>query len=385
MKFPFHPWRRLLLCALPFAALLTACDDGKKEPPPKPAEVTTYNSVPWDALPATSDADLLAGFNAWRSACARLAKDPVWGEPCASATTVAADPTAVRAFLQERMQVYSLRSSSNGDQGLITGYYEPVYHGSLNQGEKTPVPVYGVPDDLVVVALESVYPELKGKRLRGRLEGRVLKPYDDAATIRDNGSSAPVLAWLGDPMDLQFLQIQGSGRIQLEDGRQLRIGYGDQNGHPYKPVGRWLVEQGLVPKEEISMKRIRDWAEANPQRVSELLASNPSFVFFSLRPDSDEGPRGSLNVPLTDGYSVAIDRKVIPLGSLMWLSTTRPDDGSAVVRPVAAQDTGGAIVGEVRADLFWGTGDAAGELAGHMKQPGRLWLLWPKGAPLPAS
>lgn len=211
MKFPFHPWRRLLLCALPFAALLTACDDGKKEPPPKPAEVTTYNSVPWDALPATSDADLLAGFNAWRSACARLAKDPVWGEPCASATTVAADPTAVRAFLQERMQVYSLRSSSNGDQGLITGYYEPVYHGSLSQGEKTPVPVYGVPDDLVVVALESVYPELKGKRLRGRLEGRVLKPYDDAATIRDNGSSAPVLAWLGDPMDLQFLQIQGSG------------------------------------------------------------------------------------------------------------------------------------------------------------------------------
>lgn len=136
MKFPFHPWRRLLLCALPFAALLTACDDGKKEPPPKPAEVTTYNSVPWDALPATSDADLLAGFNAWRSACARLAKDPVWGEPCASATTVAADPTAVRAFLQERMQVYSLRSSSNGDQGLITGYYEPVYHGSLSQGEK---------------------------------------------------------------------------------------------------------------------------------------------------------------------------------------------------------------------------------------------------------
>ncbi len=324
MKFPFHPWRRLLLCALPFAALLTACDDGKKEPPPKPAEVTTYNSVPWDALPATSDADLLAGFNAWRSACARLAKDPVWGEPCASATTVAADPTAVRAFLQERMQVYSLRSSSNGDQGLITGYYEPVYHGSLSQGEKTPVPVYGVPDDLVVVALESVYPELKGKRLRGRLEGRVLKPYDDAATIRDNGSSAPVLAWLGDPMDLQFLQIQGSGRIQLEDGRQLRIGYGDQNGHPYKPVGRWLVEQGLVPKEEISMKRIRDWAEANPQRVSELLASNPSFVFFSLRPDSDEGPRGSLNVPLTDGYSVAIDRKVIPLGSLMWLSNHPP-------------------------------------------------------------
>ena len=210
MKFPFHPWRRLLLCALPFAALLTACDDGKKEPPPKPAEVTTYNSVPWDALPATSDADLLAGFNAWRSACARLAKDPVWGEPCASATTVAADPTAVRAFLQERMQVYSLRSSSNGDQGLITGYYEPVYHGSLSQGENPGAGLRrtGRPGGR---RAGKRLPGTQGQRLRGRLEGRVLKPYDDAATIRDNGSSAPVLAWLGDPMDLQFLQIQGSG------------------------------------------------------------------------------------------------------------------------------------------------------------------------------
>lgn len=352
--------------------------------PPKPAEVTTYNSVPWDALPATSDADLLAGFNAWRSACARLAKDPVWGEPCASATTVAADPTAVRAFLQERMQVYSLRSSSNGDQGLITGYYEPVYHGSLSQGEKP---------RCRSTAYRTTWWWSRWKastrnsgqapaRTPGRPGAETLRRRRDDPRQRLQRAGARLA---GRPDGPAVPADPGFRRIQLEDGRQLRIGYGDQNGHPYKPVGRWLVEQGLVPKEEISMKRIRDWAEANPQRVSELLASNPSFVFFSLRPDSDEGPRGSLNVPLTDGYSVAIDRKVIPLGSLMWLSTTRPDDGSAVVRPVAAQDTGGAIVGEVRADLFWGTGDAAGELAGHMKQPGRLWLLWPKGAPLPAS
>jgi membrane-bound lytic murein transglycosylase A len=147
-------------------------------------------------------------------------------------------------------------------------------------------------------------------------------------------------------------------------------------------VGRWLVENGQLSKDEVSMGRIRDWAHANPDRVSELLASNPSYVFFSLRPDSNEGPRGSLNVPLTTGYSVAIDRKVIPLGSLLWLATTRPD-GSKLVRPVAAQDTGGAIAGEVRADLFWGTGDKAGELAGNMKQQGQIWMLWPKGAALP--
>ncbi len=380
MSEPRSPWRKLLLCAVPALVLLAACDGGAPKPEVKP--VATYAPASWQDLPAVSDADLLAGFAAWRSACPRLANDATWKGPCAAASAVDSTPQAVRGFLEAQLQVYGLRSAEKGAHGLITGYYEPVYRGSHTRSERDNVPVYGVPDDLVVVALDGLYPELKGKRLRGRVEGRTLKPYDDAATIAREGVNAPVVAWLGDPMDLQFLQIQGSGRIQLDNGEQLRIGYADQNGHPYKPVGRWLVEQGQLKKEEVSMGRIRDWAIANPQRVPELLASNPSYVFFSLRPSSNEGPRGSLNVPLTPGYSVAIDRKVIPLGSLLWLSTTRPD-GSPVVRPVAAQDTGGAINGEVRADLFWGTGDVAGELAGNMKQEGQVWLLWPKGAALP--
>lgn len=372
--------RALRLCALPLLALLASCDKGTP-PTAQAPKAPTYVSVEWAALPAVSDADLMAGFNAWSSACTRLAKDAVWGATCASARQVPANATAVRAFLQQTLQVYSLRSGDS-DKGLITGYYEPVYPGSLQRTERDTVPVYGVPDDLIIVALDSIYPELKGKRLRGRLEGRVLKPYDDAAAIQDKGANAKVLAWLSQPIDLQFLQIQGSGRIRLDDGRQLRIAYADQNGYPYKPVGRWLVEQGQLKKEEVSMGKIRDWALANPQCLHEMLASNPSYVFFTTRPDSDEGPRGSLNVPLTTGYSVAIDRKVIPLGSLLWLNTTRPD-GSPVVRPVAAQDTGGAIAGEVRADLFWGTGDQAGDLAGNMKQQGQIWLLWPKGMALP--
>ncbi|MNQ71336.1 Membrane-bound lytic murein transglycosylase A precursor [compost metagenome] len=371
---------RLALCVAALLSLVAGCD---KEPAkPEPVKVDTYAKASWEQLPATSDADLLGGFNAWRSACTRLAKDPVWAATCASASPVPEDAAAIRAYLKAQLDVYSLRSARNSPQGLITGYYEPVYAGSLERSEQTQVPVYGIPEDMVVVALDSLYPELKGKRLRGRLEGRFLKPYDDAATIREQGVKAPVLAWLRDPMDLQFLQIQGSGRIQLENGRQLRIGYADQNGHPYRPVGRWLVEQGQLKQAEVSMGSIRGWAQSNPQRVPELLASNPSFVFFGLNPDSNEGPRGSLNVPLTAGYSVAIDRKVIPLGSLLWLSTTRPD-GSPVIRPVAAQDTGGAIAGEVRADLFWGTGAEAGELAGNMKQQGQIWLLWPKGTALP--
>ncbi|MFJ4144937.1 murein transglycosylase A [Pseudomonas sp. NPDC089734] len=379
----FRQWRKGLAVVAPLAFLLTACDVSEK-PAKTTLPHTSYNAATWDALPAVSDSDLQAGFASWRSACVRLKADPVWGGTCSQAAGLAANASAtdIRAFLQANLQVYSLRNDGGSADGLITGYYEPVYPGSLKQTAQASVPVYGIPDDLIVVNLESIYPELKGKRLRGRLEGRVLKPYDDAATIGEQGLNAPVIAWLTDPMDLQFLQIQGSGRVSLQDGTQVRLAYADQNGRPYRAIGRWLVEQGELKKEDVTMGTIAAWAKAHPERIHELLASNPSYVFFTRNPDSNEGPRGSLNVPLTAGYSVAIDRKVIPLGSLIWLSTTRPD-GSSLVRPVAAQDTGGAIAGEVRADLFWGTGEAAGHLAGDMKQKGNIWLLWPKGMPLP--
>ena len=381
MNTRFKAWGKTLAWTVPMIALLAGCNGGDNTKPQTHA-IATYSSATWDALPAVSDSDLLAGFGSWRSACTRLKNDPVWGQTCAAAASVVLKPGAVRSFLKEHLQVYGLRSSGGNANGLITGYYEPVYPGSLTQTPSAHVPIYGVPEDMIIVALDSLYPELKGKRLRGRLEGRVLKPYDDSATIESQGVKAPVVAWLTDPMDLQFLQIQGSGRVQLADGRQLRIAYADQNGHPYRPIGRWLVEQGELKKEEVTMGAISAWAKANPTRIPELLASNPSYVFFTRNPDSNEGPRGSLNVPLTSGYSVAVDRKVIPLGSLLWLSTTRPD-GTPLVRPVAAQDTGGAITGEVRADLFWGTGEAAGQLAGDMKQQGQIWMLWPKGAALP--
>lgn len=390
MTLSFKHWRTGLALAVPFALLLAGCDNADKTPTPPPEPPapphTTYTPAAWDALPAVADSDLQAGFASWRSACVRLKADTVWGATCAAAAVVPldADVAQIRGFLKEHLQVYSMRSASGSADGLITGYYEPVYPGSLTQTPQASVPVYGVPDDLIIVNLDSIYPELKGKRLRGRLEGRVLKPYDDAATINAQGLNAPVIAWLTDPMDLQFLQIQGSGRVRLDNGQQLRIGYADQNGRPYRAIGRWLVEQGELKKEDVTMGSIAAWAKAHPERIADLLASNPSYVFFARNPDSNEGPRGSLNVPLTSGYSVAIDRKVIPLGSLLWLSTTRPD-GTPLVRPVAAQDTGGAIAGEVRADLFWGTGDEAGHLAGDMKQKGNVWLLWPKGMALPAA
>ena len=261
-----------------------------KDEPAKPHAVATYVSAPWEALPAVSDSDLLAGFESWRSACQRLKADPVWGTTCAAAATVPGNAMAVRGFLKERLDVFGLRSADNTPNGLITGYYEPVYPGSLTKTATAHVPVYGVPDDLIIVNLESIYPELKGKRLRGRLEGRVLKPYDDASTINGQGSTAKPIAWLTNPMDLQFLQIQGSGRIQLAGGRQLRVGYGDQNGYPYRPIGRWLVEQGELKKEDVTMGAISAWAKANPSGFRNCWPATPATCSSVPAPTVTKAP-----------------------------------------------------------------------------------------------
>jgi len=374
----FRQAGRVALCLLAVALLLSGCHT----PAVRPAG-PAYVKASWSDLPAASDADLVAGFRAWRAGCAKLRDNTAWRDPCVNATQADTTPESIRAFLQTHFDIYALDAGDTRD-GLITGYFEPVYAGSLVRTAQAKVPVYAPPEDLITVALDGLYPQLKGLRLRGRIVGRKLVPYDDAATINRNGAKAPVLAWLTDPMDLQFLQIQGSGRVQLADGRQLRLGYADQNGQRYRAIGKWLVEQNELAPGAVSMQSIRAWARTHPQRVAELLASNPSYVFFQRLPDSNEGPIGSFGLPLAAGYSVAVDRMVIPLGSLLWLSSSTPD-GKPMVRPVAAQDTGGAIAGKVRADLFTGTGSEAGEWAGRMQQQGRLWLLWPRGQALPAA
>ncbi len=236
----------LLAAAVLAGCATTAPRTGSEAPTPTSPPAATYAKVDWKALPAVSDSDLQAGFVAWRSSCARLKNDAVWAKPCATAAAVSdKNPAAIRQFLQRDLDAYALRAGGHQADGLITGYYEPIYPGSLTRTDKATVPVYGTPDDLVVVQLDSLYPELKGKRLRGRVEGKVLKPYDDAGTIAAKGAKAPVLAWLTDPMDLQLLQIQGSGRVRLADGKQVRLAYAEQNGHPYRAIGRWLVDQGV--------------------------------------------------------------------------------------------------------------------------------------------
>jgi membrane-bound lytic murein transglycosylase A len=247
------------------------------------------------------------------------------------------------------------------------------------------VPFYAVPDNLLVLDMIKQYPDLKGKRLRGRLEGaRTVIPYWSRQEIAEGkmANNAKVLAWADDAVEAFFMEVQGSGRIELEDGSLVRLGYADQNGYPYKSIGKWLIEQGELTADKASMQSIQAWAKANPQRLQEMLNANPSVVFFRLL-TGNEGPIGALNVPLTDEASAAVDPKFVPLGSPIYLSTTRPNDNQAMNRLIQAQDTGGAIAGPIRVDYFWGFGAAAGQLAGRMKQKGQVWLLWPKNLPLP--
>ncbi len=280
------------------------------------------------------------------------------------------------------------------DTGTITGYYEPLLAGSRARSQRYGVPLYAPPDDLLTVDLSDLYPELKDKRLRGRVEGKRVIPYWPRGDIESG--KAPVngreLVFVDDPVEAFFLQIQGSGRVRLAEGGIVRVGYADQNGHPYRSIGRLLVERGELPLERASMQGIRDWGRRNPEKLAPLLDENPSYVFFREIPAPPpgtleaeiDGPIGTLGVPLLRERTLAVDPRSIPLGAPVFLATTYPLSTRALQRLMLAQDTGGAIRGAIRGDFFWGFGDGAGREAGRMKQDGRMWILWPKDAGPPA-
>jgi membrane-bound lytic murein transglycosylase A len=259
--------------------------------------------------------------------------------------------------------------------------------GSLVKTGRFRYPLYRRPDDLVTIDLGELYPELQGKRFRGRLNGNRVVPYYSRAQInhaseRPGPAAAPLsgqeLLWVDDPVALFFLEIQGSGRVQLPDGRILAVSYADQNGHPYVAIGRKLVESGALKLEEATMPAIRAWLAAHPDQARTVLNSNPSYVFFMLREPDSSGPVGALNVPLVPERSIAVDPAFIPLGSPVWLDTALPGSETRPYRRLEfAQDTGGAIRGPARADLFLGFGRNAEELAGAMRSRGKLYVLLP--------
>ncbi len=366
---------------VPLAALaLAAC----VAPPTLPPDAVSLEPADYDELPGWRQDDAQDAWQAFLRSCEVLGRKPDWSATCAEAEMLPEpDADAVRGFFEARLRPYRLLGGDGTEEGLITGYYEPLLRGSRTASERYGFPLYGLPEDLLVVDLGSVYPDLKKMRLRGRLEGRRVVPYYSRAEI-DNGK-APLggneILWVDDPLDAFFLQVQGSGRVRLETGEIVRVGYAEQNGHPYTAIGRLLVEQGELTVEEASMQGIRDWAARNPERARHLMEQNASYVFFREVPGEAPGPIGSLGVPLTPGRSLAVDPRAVPRGVPVYLATTSPQDGELLQRLMLAQDTGGAIKGPVRADFFWGFGPEAGERAGRMREKGRLWVLLPKDAP----
>ncbi len=331
-------------------------------------------------LPGWADDDVTAALLAFVQGCPAIKAQPL-ASICSRAQTLAmAPPGAQREFFEAEFVPHQIVAADGKAEGLLTGYYEPLLHGSRKPDTRYRFPLYGPPDDLVSVELAEVYPELKGMRLRGRLVGRKLVPYWSRADI-DN-ETAPLkgreLIWVDDPVEAFFLQVQGSGRVRLENGDIVRVGYADQNGYPYRSIGRLLVERGEMTLDKASMQGIRAWGRDNPQKLPALLAENPSYVFFRELPSGNGGPIGALGVPLTTGRSLAVDTRVVPLGSPVFVATTWPGSDTPLNRLMAAQDTGGAIKGAIRADFFWGFGDEAGEFAGRMRQPLRMWVLLPR-------
>jgi len=328
-------------------------------------------------------------MRAYIAGCARAQSRPVWQKTCAEARKAASPGEAdARTFFETHFSAFRIYSPEGNDEGLVTGYYEPVLMGRRESMAEFRYPVHAVPDDLIVVDLASVHPELRNLRLRGRIEGRRVVPYFTRTEIDAGKPVLPAkpLAWVADAVELFFLQIQGSGLIEFPRGERVRLGFADQNGHPYRSLGRYLVEHGELKLEQASMQGIKAWAAANPDKLQQALNSNPSYVFFRELPPPagpTEGPPGALGVPLTPGYSIAVDPRYIPLGAPVFLATTYPLSNRPLERLVMAQDTGGAIRGAIRADFFWGTGEEAGNHAGRMRQQGRMWLLWPRGEALP--
>lgn len=417
---PTPPWRALALAALALAlaslaVAVWALRELKRSavaievPAPRPAPEAPAE----DRLILSADAwKNLAGWNQDRHAEALVAllascrgqpredaggnlgrelgrAAEAWRVLCARATVVPpGDDAAARAFLTESFDLFSLSNNAQRE-GLLTGYYVPELRGARRKKAPFVHPLYLAPRDVQVVDLGDFKRELAGRKISGMVRGGRFRPYWDRGEIEGGALSGKGLEmlWVDDPVALFFLQIQGSGRVRLADGTLVRVGYAAQNGHDYTAIGRILIDAGELDRESVSLQTIRQWLRAHPARAAEVMNQNRSYVFFRVLPGEAVGASG---VELTPGRSLAVDPRFLPYGLPIWIDSTLPaapelgrSSEAPLRRLVVAQDTGGAIRGPLRGDLFWGPGAEAEALAGGMKQPVRLWLLWPRGVALP--
>jgi membrane-bound lytic murein transglycosylase A len=341
-----------------------------------PAPLLVLTAAKFSDLPGWRDANLDPALDAFRRSCTVIAKKPPteiianyagtaadWQKVC---VREAGDP---RTFFEKNFTPYAFAG-----KGLFTGYYEPEIRGSRTRQGAYQTPVYGLPSDLIQVDLSPFAPEFKGEHISGRLSGQKLVPYADRAAINAKGvPTAKILFWCDDPVALFFLQIQGSGRVRFTDGRSARIAYAGGNGRPYTAIGRVLLAKGELEKEKISLATIRDWLRAHPELAKGVMEANQSFIFFEEKPlgDMSLGSNGVEGVPLTPLGSMAIDLRKNALGAPYYVAA------DAVKALLIAQDTGGAIRGQVRGDVYFGFGETAEQRAGDMKAQGRMFVLLP--------
>lgn len=380
---------------------LTACEEAappvpqetKKKPPELALQTTSFDTLPgWGA-------DKISEITpAYRRSCARILRrkaDSAFGALKQSGTYEAWQPICqqfmalqnttddgLRTFFETHFTPYQVQSKQGEDikaEGLFTGYYESALKGSHVKEGPYQIPLHTRPDDLVMVQLGEFREDLKGRRIAGRVQNGKLKPYESRADIVEGDwpHNDKTLLWVDSAVDAFFVQIQGSGIVELPDGSTTRIGYAGQNGHPYYAIGRELIKRGHLTKENVSMQSIRAFLEQNPNQANEIMNTNRSYVFFREIKDK-KGPLGGEGVELTAGRSLAIDRSLLSYGMPIWVDLESPIQGEIPIqRLMVTQDTGGAIRGPVRGDVFWGYGPHAETMAGQMKSKGRYWVLLP--------
>lgn len=292
-------------------------------------------------------------------------------------------PQELKKFIQTHYRIYRSLGAEKTGKVLFTGYYEPTLQGSLQKNDEYRHPLYCRPQDLLTIDLSLFSPRFGSEKIIGRVQGQTVVPYYDRKEIEQNGLSEDIakpLVWVNDPVDLFFLHIQGSGKIRLDNGQSIQVHYHTSNGRPYRSIGKRLIDDGKIEKDRMSMQAIRRYLKENPSELDALLNDNPSYIFFKIETD---GPLGYLNVKLTPGRSLALDRRLFPPAVLAFMETKLPlvsGDGQIqqwtdCTRFVLNQDTGGAIRGPARADLFWGDGPYAEIAAGHMQHGGDLYFI----------
>jgi len=362
------PMKQITLFLLIFL-LVTGCSEEVTVPQAQNAKNISLQKTSFSNLPGFYQHNYDKFLSNFMHNCQSTKSKNLYKSLCKEALHVT-DP---KEFIVDNFTPYRIVDKDGNREGLLTGYYEPEIHASLHVSKRYKYPIYATPKDLVVVDLSSIYPELKNYRLRGKIQNNKLVPYYSRKESKFTDLNASVICYCDSKIDRFFLEVQGSGKVILDDNSTMYIGYDNQNGYKYKSIGKYLVAKGEIPLQEISLQSIRKWLLAHPTKIDEVLNYNKSLVFFSKR---DKGATGALGLQLRKKSSVAVDKKYIPLGNMLYLSSNLGNEKFNTI--VFAQDTGGAIKGPVRADLFLGSGHKALDIAGRLKSPLKLWLLVPK-------